>query len=105
MRGLQQLHAAGVYRIGFFLNIAPDICEGMDRFYDAGAVAWSDAIEEQLARQTPAVSTVHEFLHYRPSQMPLADAHSIGNSNRVKADVLFRFVKQQVEQIDVRHLR
>ena len=96
VRKLQDLHARGDYRIAFFLNMAPDVCEGMDRFYDAGAVAWSDAIEEQLAQGTPAISSVREFLHYRPSQMPLADAHSIGNSNRVKADVLFRLVQQLV---------
>jgi hypothetical protein len=96
VRELQALHARGAYRIGFFLNMAPDVCEGADRFFDAGAVAWSDAIEEQLAQQTPAISSVREFLHYRPSQMPLADAHSIGNANRVKADVLFRLVRQMV---------
>lgn len=105
VRGFQALHAAGTYRIGFFLNTAPDVCEGADRFYDAGAVAWSDAIEEQLGRGTPVVSSAREFLHYRPSQMPNADGHSLGNSNRVKADVLFRFVQRQVEQLDVRHLR
>jgi hypothetical protein len=96
VRAFQDLHTRGVYRIGFFLNMAPDVCEGADRFYDAGSLAWSDAIEQELAQGTPAISTVREFLHYRPSQMPLADAHSIGNSNRVKADVLFRFIKQQV---------
>jgi hypothetical protein len=93
VRALQALHALGHYRVAFFLNMAPDVCEGVDRFFDAGAVAWSDAIEEELARGTPAISSVREFLHYRPSQMPLADAHSIGNANRVKADVLFRLVQ------------
>ena len=94
VRQLQRLHVTGAYRIGFFLNMAPDVCEGADRFFDAGAVAWSDAIESYLARDTPAISSVREFLHYRPSQMPLADAHSIGNSNRVKADVLFTLVQK-----------
>jgi hypothetical protein len=97
VRALQDLHARGEYRIAFFLNMAPDVCEGADRFFDAGAVAWSDAIEEELARGTPAISSVREFLHYRPSQMPLADAHSIGNANRVKADVLFQLVQQLVK--------
>jgi hypothetical protein len=96
VRSLQQLHASGAYRIGFFLNMAPDVCEGADRFFDAGALAWSDAIEAYLSRGTPAVSSVREFLHYRPSQMPLADAHSIGNSNAVKADVLFTLVQRMV---------
>jgi hypothetical protein len=96
VRLLQELHTKGIYRIGFFLNMAPDVCEGADRFADAGAVAWSDAIEAYLEQGTPAISSVREFLHYRPSQMPLADAHSIGNSNRVKADVLFELVRQMV---------
>jgi hypothetical protein len=104
VRRFQALDRRGDYEIAFFLNMAPDVCEGADRFFDAGTLAWSDAIEEQLEQGTPAVSSVREFLHYRPSQMPLADAHSIGNSNRVKADVLFSFLQSMIDS-DVRHLR
>ena len=57
-----------------------------------------------LKLRSDVIRSVREFLHYRPSQMPLADAHSIGNPNRVKADVLFSFLKDLIDN-DVRHLR
>jgi hypothetical protein len=49
-----------------------------------------------LAEGTPAVSTYDEFRHLRPSEMPAASGHAIGNSNGGKADVLFRYLRDEV---------
>ena len=48
-----------------------------------------------LSDGTPAVSSHDAFARYRPSQMPEASAHSIGNSNALKADVLFQFLRDR----------
>jgi hypothetical protein len=93
---LQNLARQGVYRIVFFINGAPEICRDQDRFYNGGSLADERALVDVLGRGTPVVSSVSEFLHYRPSQMPVAGGHSVGNSNRVKADVLFDFLKHDV---------
>jgi hypothetical protein len=92
----QALHREGRYRIVFFINMAPWACSGADRFVDRGRVADDDALLEVLGRDTPAVSTTREFFQYRPSQMPAAGDHAIGNSNAVKADVLFRYLRDRV---------
>ncbi|MBM3809078.1 MAG: hypothetical protein FJW22_12910 [Acidimicrobiia bacterium] len=89
---LQRLHRQGVYRIAFFINMAPNECPGVDRFYDGGAVADQDALIDMLGKGTPAGGTVGAFLPYRPSQMPGARGHSAGNANRVKAEALFEFL-------------
>jgi hypothetical protein len=96
VRELQQLARAGTYRIVFFINTAPQVCKDFDRFYDGGALADERALLQLLGQGTPVVSSVSAFLHYRPSQMPLASGHSLGNSNAVKADVLFRFLRDRV---------
>lgn len=92
----QALHREGRYRIVFFINMAPWACSGADRFVDRGRVADDDALLDILGRDTPAVSTTREFFQYRPSQMPAAGDHAIGNSNAVKADVLFRYLRDRV---------
>jgi hypothetical protein len=92
----QALHREGRYRIVFFINMAPWACSSADRFVDRGRVADDDALLEVLGRDTPAVSTTREFFQYRPSQMPAAGDHAIGNSNAVKADVLFRYLRERV---------
>ena len=47
------------------------------------------------------VSVYDEFRHLRPSQMPNSRAHAIGNSNLVKASVLFGYLKDHLfRQID-----
>ena len=89
---LQRLHRDGVYRIAFFINMAPNECPGVDRFYDGGAVADEAALIAVLGKDTPAVGSVRAFLPYRPSQMPGASGHSFGNANRVKADTLFEWL-------------
>ena len=48
-----------------------------------------------LGDGTPAVSVFDAFLHRRPSQMPYAAAHAIGNSNLTKAETLFGYLKAQ----------
>jgi hypothetical protein len=80
-------------RLVFFGNMAPNVCHDFDRFYDAGALAEDAALLDVLGNGTPAVSSTRAFLHHRPSQMPGAQGHSIGNANRVKADVLFEYLK------------
>jgi hypothetical protein len=44
----------------------------------------------------PTVSAHGAFLHTRPSQMPGWSGHSFGNTNVVKADVLFSYLTAQV---------
>jgi lysophospholipase L1-like esterase len=96
VRDLQQLARDGLYRIVFFINMAPETCTGQDRFYNAGSLADDRVLLEVLGDGTPAVSSARPFLHYRPSQMPLAAGHSLGNANVVKADVLFAFLRERV---------
>lgn len=90
VESLQALGRAGTYRLMFFVNMAPKVCPSTDRFYDAGTLTDSDALVEVLGRGVPAVSVARDYLPYRPSQMPGAGGHSIGNANVVKADTLFR---------------
>jgi hypothetical protein len=92
----QRLHRERQYRVVFFVNMAPIVCPARDRFFDGGRLADDDALLEILGRDTPAVSSTRAFLQYRPSQMPAAGDHAIGNSNAVKADVLFRYLRDRV---------
>lgn len=94
--GFQQLHRDGRHRVVFFANLAPMACGTEDRFHDAGSLADDSAVREILGQGTPVVSPTRAFLHYRPSQMPSASGHSLGNSNRVKADVLFEFLRDEM---------
>jgi len=96
IRGFQRLHAAGTYRIVFFLNDVPPVCPDTDVFYDGGSKLVDAFYLRVMSDGTPAVSSYDAFRHVRPSQMPNASAHSIGNSNAVKAEVLFTFLREQV---------
>jgi hypothetical protein len=96
VRAFQQLHRSGQYRILFFVNDVPPICPDGDVFYDGGSRAIDAFYLRILGDGVPAVSCYDAFLHMRPSQMPNASAHAIGNANVVKADVLFEFVRHQV---------
>jgi hypothetical protein len=80
----------------FFINMAPNECTGADRFVDYGNGADNAALLDVLGRGTPVVSSWHEFLYYRPSQMPGASSHSLGNANVVKAQALFTFLRDSV---------
>lgn len=88
----QRLNREGVYRIAFFINMAPNVCPEADQFVDGGALEDEAALKAILGNGTPVDSSVRAFLHYRPSQMPAANGHSFGNSNKVKADALFDFL-------------
>jgi hypothetical protein len=93
---LQRLHREGKYRVVFFINMAPKVCEGWDRFYDAGSLPDDDLLIDVLGEGTPVVSSTRAYLHYKPSQMPGAAGHSVGNANKVKADVLFEYLRSSV---------
>ena len=93
---LQAMHQRGEYRIVFFINMAPVVCEFADRFIDGGRLADDEALLEVLGRGTPAVSSTRAFFNYRPSQMPAAGGHAIGNSNRVKAETLAAFLQEKI---------
>jgi hypothetical protein len=93
VRELQRLNRSGAYRIVFFVNMSPPVCPHGDIFYDGGSSMRNNFFLDILgADGTPAVSAYDAFLHRRPSQMPLAWAHSIGNSNATKADTLFEYL-------------
>jgi GDSL-like Lipase/Acylhydrolase family len=96
VRGFQQLNRDGIFRVVFFANDVPPICPDVDVFYDGGSRAIDQLYLRVLGDGTPAVSTYDEFLHRRPSQMPNASAHAIGNANAVKADVLFDFLRDRI---------
>jgi hypothetical protein len=96
VRGFQQLNARRQYRIAFFLNDVPPVCPDGDVFYDGGSKAIDNFYLRVMSAGAPAVSTYDAFLHVRPSQMPNASGHSIGNSNVVKAEVLFEFLREQI---------
>ncbi len=93
---LQRLHRDGTYRIAFFVNAAPADCVGQDAFDDSGTKGLDDYILMLLGQGTAAVSSHDAFLRFKPSTMPRANGHSIGNANDVKADVLFRFLRDRV---------
>jgi lysophospholipase L1-like esterase len=93
---LQRLNRDGTYRIAFFINHAPDFCTNDDVFDTRASKPVDDFYLKVMSDGTPAVSTHDEFAKYRPSQMPEAGGHSIGNSNALKADVLFAFLRDRV---------
>ncbi len=96
VEALQQLHRDGRYRLMFFINMAPQPCVDKDRFHDNGAIEDDEALQAVLGKGVPVASSTRAYLHYRPSQMPGAAGHSVGNANRVKADVLFDFLRTHV---------
>ncbi len=96
VRGFQRLAAEGAYRIVFFINMAPEVCQATDRFFDGGSLQFDAVLRQVLGQGTPVVSTVRDFLPFRPSQMPGASAHAVGNANRVKADALFEYLRAEV---------
>ncbi len=93
VRGFQDLNRRGAYKIVFFLNVIPPVCPDGDFFYDAKSIE-HEAFVKLFSDGTPVVSAYPAFLHVKPSEMPLAEAHAIGNANQLKAEVLFDFLKQ-----------
>lgn len=92
----QELHRRGDYRVVFFLNVVPPICPDGDWFYEGGSALINEFLMRIMANRTPAISTLEAFLRRRPSEMPAARAHAIGNANMTKAEVLFEFLRDQV---------
>jgi hypothetical protein len=101
VRRFQQMNRDGRYAVVFFVNFAPLACQKPDVFYDGGSADVNRFYLNILGDGTPAVSVYDEFRHVRPSEMPSAAGHAIGNSNVVKADVLFRYLRDHAFQ----HLR
>jgi len=96
VRGFQKLQRDRIYRVVFFLNVVPLVCQDGDVYYDGGSSALNRFYLSVMSEGTPAVSVYDEFQHLRPSQMPNSRAHAIGNSNLVKATVLFGYLRNQV---------
>jgi hypothetical protein len=96
VNGFGRLNAAGQYRVVFYLNQIPLRCPSRDTFYDGGTRAENAFYMDVFSQAGPTVSCYDAFLHTRPSQMPNADEHAIGNANAVKADVLFTFLRDRV---------
>jgi len=96
VREFQRLHRSSAYHVAFFLNVVPPICPNRDWFYEGSSRVVTDFLMRFVADGTPAVSTLDAFLHRRPSQMPYARAHAIGNANMTKAEVLFEFLRSEV---------
>lgn len=96
VRRFQQLHRDRAYSIMFFANVAPLECRDKDVFFDGGSAALNRFYMNFLGAGTPAVSAYDAFRRLRPSQMPSASGHALGNANAVKADVLFRFLREHV---------
>jgi hypothetical protein len=90
------LHRSGAYRIVFFLNMVPPICSDGDFFYEGGTRGFNDFLMRYMSDGMPAVSTVDAFLRRRPSEMPAARGHAIGNANMTKAEVLFDYLSREV---------
>ena len=78
----------------FFLNLVPPVCPDGDCFYDGKSIE-HEYLPELLFRRRHAdrVRTIRAFLHVRPSQMPRAEAHAIGNANQLKAETLFDYLR------------
>jgi GDSL-like Lipase/Acylhydrolase family len=94
VRRLQRLRRDGVYRLMFFVNMAPLGCPTADVFYDGGSSRLHDFFVRTLgADGTPVATSYDAFRHVRPSQMPDASGHAIGNANVVKAEALFAFLR------------
>jgi hypothetical protein len=96
VRRLQQLHREGTYAVSFFVQVAPTPCPNRDVFFDGGTAALNRFYLDLLGAGTPAVSPYDAFRRVRPSQMPLATGHALGNANAVKADVLFAHLRDAV---------
>jgi lysophospholipase L1-like esterase len=94
VRGFQDLHRTGAYRIVFFINMAPSIC---DEFFDPRATRDTHAYFLRVLGAATSVVSSHDALaRYRPVDMPGATEHSLGNTNLVKAQVLAEFLEQQI---------
>jgi len=100
VRGFQRLNREGAYRIAFFLNVPPPQCPDTDEvFYDEGPGSVNAFFTHVMSDGMPVVSMHDALLHVRPSQMPGIKGHSIGNSNVVKAEVLFDYLRKALDAL------
>jgi hypothetical protein len=100
VHGFQALARSGRFPIVFFLNDAPAICgtdPESDFFYDGGTMAEDRFYLRVIGDRLPATSTYDALMHVRPSQMPGVTGHSLGNTNVIKAEVLFDFLRTQLQ--------
>lgn len=95
VRGFQDLNRQGAYKVMFFLNLIPPVCPEGDFFYDGKSIEHQYFVQ-LFGNGTPAISAYPAFMHVKPSEMPLAEAHAIGNANQLKAEVLFDYLKQSL---------
>lgn len=95
VRGFQDLNRRGAYQVLFFLNVVPPVCPDGDFFYDAKAIEHA-AFMKIFSEGTPVVSAYPAFLHVKPSEMPLAEAHAIGNANQLKAETLAQYLTSEL---------
>lgn len=96
VRRFQTLEKERAYHIVFFVNVVPRKCYDGDFFYDGATKLLNDFVLSLVGDGTAAVSCHDAFLHVRPSQMPGAQGHALGNSNQVKAEVLFEYLRDRV---------
>jgi hypothetical protein len=93
VRDFQAVAQQREYPIVFFLNLIPPICPDGDFFYDGKSIE-HDYFRKLFSESgTPTVSAYTAFLHVKPSQMPRAEAHAIGNANQLKAETLFEYLR------------
>ena len=93
VREFQSASRAGEYRILFFLNLVPPVCPDDDYFYDGKSIEHDYFLQLFSEGGTPTVSAYPAFLQVKPSQMPRAEAHAIGNANQLKAETLFNYLQ------------
>lgn len=97
IRGFQRLDRDGKYRIVFFLNVSPRPCPATDDlFYDDREYGLNALFLRVIGTGTPVVSTHGALLHTRPREMPGWSGHSFGNTNLVKSEVLFEYLRDRV---------
>jgi hypothetical protein len=89
------LNESRQYRIVFFLNVVPPPCPNGDFFYGKDVRPLHDLYMQVLSSSLPAATAFDTFLRRRPSQMPAARAHAIGNSNLTKAEALFEYLTRE----------
>ena len=87
------------YRLMFFINMAPKVLRAsLDCFYQRVVALSDDDLLLEVLRQGHAGRQQHTRVHarHRPSQMPAAGGHSVGNANRRQSRSAGVYLEQQV---------
>lgn len=98
VRAFQALNRSREYRVVFFLNLIPPVCPDGDFFYDGKSIEHDYFLKLFSDGGTPTLSAYPAFLRVRPSQMPRAEAHAIGNANQLKAEALFAYLRDTLSE-------